>query len=72
MRFKEPVSIPNIQPGAQGTKFFDHTMSTDVEELRRIAESAIKALADATAGQPRPKKPELPAFDRNNVLIWIH
>ena len=44
----------------------------EIAELRRIAESAIQALAQATAGQPRPKKPELPDFDKKNVDIWIH
>ena len=63
---------PNVLPGAQGAHFFGSTMSTDMAELRRIAETAIKALADATASQPRAKRPELPAFDKSNVDIWIH
>lgn len=49
------------------------TASAEIAELRRVAEAAIQALAQATAGQqPRPKKPELPAFDKDNIEIWIH
>ena len=45
--------------------------TTDVDELRRIATEAIQALALASSGQARPKRPELPAFDKGNIEIWI-
>ena len=61
---------PNPQVGQ---RFFNNMAeATEIGELRRIAEMAIQALAQATAGQSRPMKPELPAFDRENIEIWIH
>ena len=47
--------------------------TSEIGELRRIAEMAIQALATATANQPsaRPRKPDLPQFDKKNVEIWI-
>ena len=65
---RSPSPIPN--PGAG---FFPSSMSTDIAELRRIAETAIQALAAATANQPppRPKKPELPQFDKHNVESFV-
>ena len=62
---------PNPQVGRQ---FFGATMAAptpELEELRRIAESAIQALAAATANQGRTRKPELPPFDKTNIEIWI-
>ena len=62
-------------PAAAGRQFFEDMATSnpapDVEELRRIATEAIQALALATANQPRPKRPELPAFDKANIEIWI-
>ena len=45
--------------------------NSELEELRRIAESAIHVLAAATTNQGRTRKPELPPFDKANIEIWI-
>ena len=48
---------------------------SEVERLARVAEAAIAAATAAaqalTAAQARSKKPELPAFDKKNVELWI-
>ena len=48
---------------------------TELDRLQSIAEAAIEAATAATraleAAQGRAKKPDLPAFDKKNVELWI-
>ena len=48
---------------------------SEVDRLQRVCEAAIAAATAATvalqAAQAKTKKPELPAFDRKNVDLWI-
>ena len=43
----------------------------EIEELRRIAATALQALTAATSISSKPKKPDLPAFDTQNIEIWL-
>ena len=67
----QQAGLQSPSPNPRNTpQFFPEDMATagaDIEELRRITKTAIQALATATAGQSCPKKPELPAFDKDNV-----
>ena len=57
-------------------QFADNIMADpEIERLQRVAEAAIAAATAATtaltAAQTKQRKPELPAFDKKNVDLWI-
>ena len=47
------------------------TAAPEIDELRRIAATALQALTAATSISSKPKKPDLPAFDTRNIEIWL-
>ena len=51
------------------------SMESEIDRLQRVAEAAIAAATAATtalaAAQSKIKKPDLPAFDKKNVDLWI-
>ena len=71
-----PLSSPSHFEDAEAQQFVDMaSRESEVDRLTRVAEAAIAAATAATqaltAAQSRAKKPELPAFDRKNVELWI-
>ena len=50
-------------------------VETEIDRLQRVTEAAIAAATAAatalTAAQNKVRKPELPAFDKKNVELWI-
>ena len=68
-RSRTPSPVPRI-----GGQFFNEAPSTmaDSEAIKAAAiaaaEAAVRAMGSTTA---KPRKPELPDFDRKNVEIWI-
>ena len=68
-RSRTPSPVPRV-----GGQFFGDTTSTmaDSEAIKAAAiaaaEAAVRAMGTTTS---KPRKPELPDFDRKNVEIWI-
>ena len=70
---RPPPRTPSPQPRQEGS-FFPEDMAAptpEIEELRRIAATALQALTAATNISSKPKKPDLPAFDTQNIEIWL-
>ena len=65
---------PSPQPRDSGTFAFPHSSSAGMDEatVQRLMEAAIRATQTSATQQVQTlRKPDLPAFDKKNVEIWI-
>ena len=64
---------PSPTPASDNVFIFPSTTSTmDEATLTRIMEAAMRAASSSATSQVQSlRKPELPAFDKSNIEIWI-